>query len=86
MGSLCNVFSSQLIKLTLALEESRKPFIWVMKGWNKLGELENDLRKMDLRKESEERTFDLRLVFVSANFITPGDWRIFNTLQLEFNT
>ena len=41
LGSLCNLISSQLIELGLALEASKRPFIWVIKGGDKLQELEN---------------------------------------------
>ncbi|KAJ4839973.1 hypothetical protein Tsubulata_033646 [Turnera subulata] len=33
LGSLCNMTSSQLIELGLGLEESSRPFIWVIRNW-----------------------------------------------------
>ena len=41
LGSLCNLISSQLIELGLPLEASKRPFIWVIKGGDKLQEMEN---------------------------------------------
>ncbi|OAY42786.1 UDP-glycosyltransferase 73C1 [Manihot esculenta] len=39
-GSLCNLITSQLIELGLALEESKKPFIWVLRGGGKSTQIE----------------------------------------------
>jgi hypothetical protein len=40
LGSLCNLIPSQLIELGMGLEASKKPFIWVLRGGDKLEELE----------------------------------------------
>ena len=40
LGSLCNLIPSQLIELGMGLEASKKPFIWVIRGGDKLEELE----------------------------------------------
>ncbi|XP_039688799.1 UDP-glycosyltransferase 73C6 [Medicago truncatula] len=40
LGSLCNLTSLQLIELGLALEATKKPFIWVIREGNQLEELE----------------------------------------------
>ncbi|KAI5427842.1 hypothetical protein KIW84_033029 [Lathyrus oleraceus] len=41
LGSLCNLASSQLVELALGLEETKIPFIWVIRdGTNKTQELE----------------------------------------------
>uniref|UniRef100_A0A2N9GNZ4 Glycosyltransferase n=1 Tax=Fagus sylvatica TaxID=28930 RepID=A0A2N9GNZ4_FAGSY len=37
LGSLCNLIPSQLIELGLALEASERPFIWVIRGGDRLG-------------------------------------------------
>ncbi|XP_044464336.1 UDP-glycosyltransferase 73C4-like [Mangifera indica] len=49
LGSLYNLASSQLIELGLALEASKKQFIWVIKGGNKSTEFENWLEKFEER-------------------------------------
>ncbi|KAK2418285.1 UDP-glycosyltransferase 73C6 [Trifolium repens] len=40
LGSLCNVTSTQMIELGLALEETKRPFIWVIRDGNQLEALE----------------------------------------------
>lgn len=40
LGSLCNLTLSQLIELGLALEATKRPFIWVIRDGNHLEELE----------------------------------------------
>ena len=37
LGSLCNLIPSQLIELGLAVEASERPFIWVIRGGDRLG-------------------------------------------------
>nr|K4GIP0.1 RecName: Full=UDP-glycosyltransferase 73C12; AltName: Full=Oleanolate 3-O-glucosyltransferase UGT73C12 [Barbarea vulgaris]AFN26668.1 UGT73C12 [Barbarea vulgaris subsp. arcuata] len=39
LGSICNLPLSQLKELGLGLEESQRPFIWVIRGWEKNKEL-----------------------------------------------
>ncbi|XP_010504074.1 PREDICTED: UDP-glycosyltransferase 73C7-like isoform X2 [Camelina sativa] len=39
LGSLCNLPLAQLKDLGLGLEESKKPFIWVIREWGKYGDL-----------------------------------------------
>ncbi|XP_042943598.1 UDP-glycosyltransferase 73C11-like [Carya illinoinensis] len=51
LGSLCNLIPSQLIELGLALEESNKPFIWVLRG----AENSEELEKWILEDRYEER-------------------------------
>ncbi|KAG7634231.1 UDP-glucuronosyl/UDP-glucosyltransferase [Arabidopsis suecica] len=41
LGSLCNLPLAQLKELGLGLEESNKPFIWVIREWGKYGDLAN---------------------------------------------
>ena len=45
LGSLCNLIPLQLVQLALALEASKQPFIWVIRGGNKLQELENWIKE-----------------------------------------
>jgi hypothetical protein len=53
LGSLCNLITSQLIELGLGLEESKKPFIWVIRGSTK--------NKEDLEKWISEDKFEERI-------------------------
>ncbi|XP_019101282.1 PREDICTED: UDP-glycosyltransferase 73C6-like isoform X1 [Camelina sativa] len=39
LGSICNLPLSQLKELGLGLEESQRPFIWVIRGWEKYKDL-----------------------------------------------
>ncbi|KAK2364221.1 UDP-glycosyltransferase 73C6 [Trifolium repens] len=39
LGSLCNLTSTQMIELCLALEATKRPFIWVIREGNQLEEL-----------------------------------------------
>ncbi|CAN8242233.1 unnamed protein product, partial [Cochlearia groenlandica] len=39
LGSICNLTLTHLKELGLGLEESQKPFIWVIRGWEKNNEL-----------------------------------------------
>jgi UDP-glucosyl transferase 73C len=52
LGSLCNLITSQLIELGLGLEESKKPFIWVIRGLAKNNE---ELEKWISEDRFEER-------------------------------
>jgi UDP-glucosyl transferase 73C len=52
LGSVCNLITSQLIKLGLGLEESKKPFIWVIRGSTKNSE---ELEKWISEDRYEER-------------------------------
>jgi hypothetical protein len=52
LGSLCNLITSQLIELGLGLEESKKPFIWVIRG---LAKNREELEKWISRERFEER-------------------------------
>ncbi|WJX84696.1 UDP-glycosyltransferase [Trifolium repens] len=61
LGSLCNLTSTQMIELCLALEATKRPFIWVIREGNQLEELkkwieesgfEGRINVMELDKES----------------------------------
>ncbi|CAA7042107.1 unnamed protein product [Microthlaspi erraticum] len=52
LGSICNLPLAQLRELGLGLEESQRPFIWVIRGWEKY----NELAEWILESGFEERT------------------------------
>ncbi|XP_050910519.1 UDP-glycosyltransferase 1 [Lathyrus oleraceus] len=52
LGSLCNLASSQLIELALALEETKMPFIWVIRDRTNITQ---DLEKWISDEKFEER-------------------------------
>ncbi|KAG5043817.1 hypothetical protein JHK87_007732 [Glycine soja] len=52
-GSLCNLIPSQLVELALALEDTKKPFVWVIREGSKFQELE---KKWISEEGFEERT------------------------------
>ncbi|KAL0690335.1 hypothetical protein Bca4012_090013 [Brassica carinata] len=43
LGSICNLPLSQLKELGLGLEKSQRPFVWVIRGWEKKGQRERGL-------------------------------------------
>ncbi|KAK4272813.1 hypothetical protein QN277_021317 [Acacia crassicarpa] len=45
LGSLCNLVHCQLAELALALEASKKPFIWAIRGGERLQDLENWIKE-----------------------------------------
>ncbi|XP_010505227.1 PREDICTED: UDP-glycosyltransferase 73C5-like [Camelina sativa] len=58
LGSICNLPLSQLKELGLGLEESQRPFIWVIRGWEKYKELV----EWFLESRFEERIKDRGLI------------------------
>ncbi|EOA23974.1 hypothetical protein CARUB_v10017194mg [Capsella rubella] len=58
LGSLCNLPLAQLKELGLGLEESNKPFIWVIREWGKY----EDLAKWMQQSGFEERIRDRGLL------------------------
>ncbi|BAT85770.1 UDP-glycosyltransferase protein [Vigna angularis] len=51
-GSICNLIPSQLVELALALEDTKRPFVWVIREGSQLQELE----KWFSEEGFEERT------------------------------
>ncbi|XLR41504.1 hypothetical protein S83_026164, partial [Arachis hypogaea] len=75
LGSLSNVTTIQLIEIGLALEESIRPFIWVIREGNQLEALE---------KWIKEDGFEERIKGSSStNTVTSFKWRVLDTLWLE---
>ncbi|ESQ52305.1 hypothetical protein EUTSA_v10016558mg [Eutrema salsugineum] len=58
LGSICNLPLSQLKELGLGLEESNRPFIWVIRSWEKYKELDEWI----LESRFEERIKDKGLL------------------------
>ncbi|XP_028789961.1 UDP-glycosyltransferase 73C5-like [Neltuma alba] len=60
LGSLCNLIPSQLEELALALEDSKKPFIWAIRGGDKLQELESWIKEDGFEERIEGRGLLIR--------------------------
>ncbi|XP_062004602.1 UDP-glycosyltransferase 73C1-like [Rosa rugosa] len=60
LGSLCNMIPSQLIELGLGIEESKRPFIWVIKEGRTSKELEELLLKDGFEERNKERGLLIR--------------------------
>ncbi|KAF7818687.1 UDP-glycosyltransferase 73C6-like [Senna tora] len=55
LGSVCNVTSSQLIQLGLALEESNRPFIWVVREGSETEDLKSWIREDGFEERTKAR-------------------------------
>ena len=55
LGSICNLPLSQLKELGLGLEESQRPFIWVIRGWEKYNELAEWILESGFEERVKER-------------------------------
>jgi UDP-glucosyl transferase 73C len=60
LGSLCNLIPSQLIELALALEASKRPFIWVIREGNKSEELEKWISEERFEERNKGRGLIIR--------------------------
>ncbi|KAF7818684.1 UDP-glycosyltransferase 73C6-like [Senna tora] len=54
-GSICNLTSSQLIQLGLALEASNRPFIWVLREGSETEELKSWIREDGFEERTKAR-------------------------------
>ncbi|XP_010516904.1 PREDICTED: UDP-glycosyltransferase 73C1-like [Camelina sativa] len=60
LGSICNLPLSQLKEIGLGLEESRRPFIWVIRGWEKYDELVDWISESGFKERTKERGLLIR--------------------------
>ncbi|KFK36551.1 hypothetical protein AALP_AA4G138400 [Arabis alpina] len=60
LGSICNLPLSQLKELGLGLEESQRPFIWVIRGWEKYNELVEWISESGYKARIKERGLLIR--------------------------
>ncbi|GAU13644.1 hypothetical protein TSUD_347480 [Trifolium subterraneum] len=60
LGSLCNLIPSQLMELALALEASKRPFIWVIREGNKSEELEKWISEEKFEERNKGRGLIIR--------------------------
>ncbi|CAN8316726.1 unnamed protein product [Cochlearia groenlandica] len=55
LGSICNLPLDQLKELGLGLEESQRPFIWVIRSWEKYNELAEWISQRGFEERTKER-------------------------------
>ncbi|KAF2569162.1 hypothetical protein F2Q70_00024956 [Brassica cretica] len=55
LGSICNLPLSQLKELGLGLEKSKRPFIWVIRGWEKYNKIAEWLLESGFEERVKER-------------------------------
>ena len=60
LGSLCNLTTSQLIELALAMEATNKPFIWVIRDGKNLHELENWIEEEGFEERNKDKGLIIR--------------------------
>lgn len=60
LGSLCNLTPSQLVELGLALEASRRPFIWVIREGSEIEELNNWIKEDGFEERTKARSLVIR--------------------------
>ncbi|EOA29264.1 hypothetical protein CARUB_v10025538mg [Capsella rubella] len=60
LGSICNLPLSQLKELGLGLEESGRPFIWVIRGWEKYNKLLDWITESSFKERTKERGLVIR--------------------------
>ncbi|TKY62090.1 UDP-glycosyltransferase 73C2 [Spatholobus suberectus] len=59
-GSLCNLISSQLVELALALEDTKRPFVWVIREGSKFQELEKWISEEGFEERTKGRGLIIR--------------------------
>lgn len=83
LGSQCNLIPLQLIELGLALETSKRPFIWVMRGGSQSEELDKWIKEDGFEERTKGRSLLIRgwapqVLILShpaiGGFITHSGW------------
>ncbi|KAG4928352.1 hypothetical protein AAZX31_19G172200 [Glycine max] len=59
-GSLCNLIPSQLVELALALEDTKRPFVWVIREGSKYQELEKWISEEGFEERTKGRGLIIR--------------------------
>ena len=59
-GSLCNLIPSQLVELALALEDTKRPFVWVIREGSRFQELEKWISEEGFEKRTKGRGLIIR--------------------------
>ncbi|KAL9332012.1 hypothetical protein ACSQ67_001622 [Phaseolus vulgaris] len=59
-GSLCNLISSQLVELALALEDTKRPFVWVIREGSQFQELEKWISEEGFEERTKGRGLIIR--------------------------
>ncbi|XP_015946180.3 UDP-glycosyltransferase 73C6 [Arachis duranensis] len=60
LGSLCNLTATQLIQIGLALEESKRPFIWVIREGSQLKRLEKWIKEDGFEERIKDESLIIR--------------------------
>ncbi|VVB02377.1 unnamed protein product [Arabis nemorensis] len=60
LGSICDLPLSQLKEIGLGFEESQRPFIWVIRGWEENNELVEWISKSGFKERIKERGLLIR--------------------------
>ncbi|XP_057736838.1 UDP-glycosyltransferase 73C6-like [Arachis stenosperma] len=60
LGSLCNLTATQLIEIGLALEESKRPFIWVIREGSQLKRLEKWIKEDGFEERIKDESLIIR--------------------------
>ncbi|XLT77453.1 hypothetical protein HN873_033727 [Arachis hypogaea] len=60
LGSLCNLTATQLIQIGLALEESKRPFIWVIREGSQLKRLEKWIKEDGFEERIKDQSLIIR--------------------------
>jgi len=59
-GSLCNLIPSQLVELALALEDTKRPFVWVIREGSRFQELEKWISEEGFEERTKGRGLIIR--------------------------
>ncbi|KAK7378699.1 hypothetical protein VNO80_04145 [Phaseolus coccineus] len=59
-GSICNLIPSQLVELALALEDTKRPFVWVIREGSQFQELEKWISEEGFEERTKGRSLIIR--------------------------